>query len=241
MHESPARDKPVEYAVDGVLHYAKHLAKHYTVLAVAVSGSTRSSMKVSNFLIPAGSQEVKDLVNESGALVHDILPYDDYYRLASFDTDVAKKRHADLLAFSKERHELIWTKAKISEEDKPLLVSGTLIALMNATFMKTFNAVQILGFLYRLLTFQEFISRTINPLIPLVALFRVTLFSKTAVLDCNPLQLEFATGDFIRFDGSQQCRHRSCVSPAVLLHTLALKHRMWHFSHQFCKSFFYSD
>ena len=26
-HESPARDKPVEYAVDGALHYAKHLAK----------------------------------------------------------------------------------------------------------------------------------------------------------------------------------------------------------------------
>ena len=53
-HESPACNKPVEYAVDGVLHYAKHLAKHYTVLAVAVSGSTTSSMKVSNFLIPAG-------------------------------------------------------------------------------------------------------------------------------------------------------------------------------------------
>ncbi|MDR2173471.1 MAG: N-6 DNA methylase [Burkholderiales bacterium] len=140
-HESPARDKPVDYAVDGVLHYARHLARHYTVLAVAVSGATVSSMKVSNFLIPAGSAEVKELVNESGIAVTDIIPYDDYYRLASFDPDVAKKRHSDLLAFSKELHELIWTKAKISEEDKPLLVSGTLIALMNAAFMKTFDAL----------------------------------------------------------------------------------------------------
>jgi type I restriction enzyme M protein len=140
-HESPARDKPVEYAVDGVLHYTKHLAKHYTVVAVAVSGTTFSSMKVSNFLVPAGSTEAKELVNESGLQVADIIPYDDYYRLASFDPDVAKKRHSDLLAFSKELHELIWTKAKISEEDKPLLVSGTLIALMNATFMKTFSAL----------------------------------------------------------------------------------------------------
>lgn len=140
-HESPARDKPVEYAVDGALHYAKHLAKHYTVLAVAVSGATASSMKVSNFLIPAGSTEAKELVNESGVPVTDIISYDDYYRLASFDPDVAKKRHSDLLAFSKELHELIWTKAKISEEDKPLLVSGTLIALMNAPFMKTFGAL----------------------------------------------------------------------------------------------------
>lgn len=140
-HESPARDKPVEYAVDGVLHYAKHLAKHYTVLAVAVSGATASAMKVSNFLVPAGSAEAKELVNESGVPVRDIISYDDYYRLASFDPDVAKKRHSDLLAFSKELHELIWTKAKISEEDKPLLVSGTLIALMNAPFMKTFGAL----------------------------------------------------------------------------------------------------
>jgi type I restriction enzyme M protein len=99
------------------------------------------AMKVSNFLVPAGSSGAKELVNESGILVADIIPYDDYYRLASFDPDVAKKRHSDLLAFSKELHELIWTKAKISEEDKPLLVSGTLIALMNATFMKTFSAL----------------------------------------------------------------------------------------------------
>jgi hypothetical protein len=138
-HESAARDRPVEYAVDGVLHYAKHLAKHYTVLAIGVSGSTASSMKVSNFLVPAGGSDVKELVNESGLIVEGIIPYDDYYRLASFDPDVAKKRHSDLLAFSKELHELIWTKAKISEEDKPLLVSGTLIALMNAPFMKTFS------------------------------------------------------------------------------------------------------
>ena len=59
-HESPARDKPIEYAVDGALHYAKHLAKHYTVLAVAVSGATASSMKVSNFLVPAGGTEAKE-------------------------------------------------------------------------------------------------------------------------------------------------------------------------------------
>ncbi|GAB59793.1 HsdM family class I SAM-dependent methyltransferase [Rheinheimera nanhaiensis] len=140
-HQSPTFDKPVEYAVDGALHYAKHLAKQYTVLAVAVSGSTASAMKVSNFLVPAGSTETKELVNESGASVQDIISYDDYYRLASFDPDVARKRHSDLLAFSKELHELIWTKAKISEEDKPLLVSGTLIALMNAPFMKTFGSL----------------------------------------------------------------------------------------------------
>jgi type I restriction enzyme M protein len=140
-HVSQGKDKPIEYAVDGALHYARHLAKHYTVIAVAVSGSTSSSMKVSNYLMPAGIFEAKELSNEAGVIVNEILPFDDYYRLASFDPDVAKKRHADLLAFSKDLHELIWAKAKVSEEEKPLLVSGTLIALMNAAFMKTFGAL----------------------------------------------------------------------------------------------------
>jgi len=140
-HESAARDKPVAFAVDGVLHYAKHLAKHYTVVAVAVSGTTATSMKVSSFLIPSGTTHAKELTNEVGLPVKEIIPFDDYYRLASFDPDVAKKRHSDLLAFSRELHELIWAKAKVSEEDKPLLVSGTLIALMNSPFMKTFSAL----------------------------------------------------------------------------------------------------
>ena len=140
-HESSGRDKPVDYAVDGVLHYAKHLAKHYTVVAVAVSGTTPTSLKVSNFLIPAGGNEVKNLTNEAGVVVDTIIPFNDYYRLASFDPDVAEKRHSDLLDFSKELHELIWTKAKISEEEKPLLVSGTLIALMNSTFQQTFSTL----------------------------------------------------------------------------------------------------
>lgn len=140
-HESSERDKPVDFAVDGVLHYAKHLAKDYTVLAVAVSGATKSAMKVSNFLVPCGTSDAKPLTNESGTVVDSIIPFEDYYRLASFDPDVARKRHEDLLAFSRELHEFIWTKAKVAEEDKPLLVSGTLIALMNSSFQKTFHAL----------------------------------------------------------------------------------------------------
>lgn len=67
-HESAARDQAVAYAVDGVIHYAKCLARHFTVVAVAVSGSTASSLKVSTFLVAAGSDVVKDLTNESGVL-----------------------------------------------------------------------------------------------------------------------------------------------------------------------------
>lgn len=139
FHESPELDKAKDYAVDGVLHYAKHLSKDYTVLALAVSGTSEDYTKISNYLIPCGTKEHKILTNEDGLEVKDILSFEDYYRLASFDPLVERKRHSDLLAFAKDLHELIWTAAKISEEDKPLLVSGTLIALMNQPFLNSFK------------------------------------------------------------------------------------------------------
>lgn len=138
-HESKNRDNPKDYAVDGVLHYATHLSKEYTVLAIAVSGTTDDSLLINNYLMPCGSSSFKELTNESGKQVNEILPFEDYYRLSAFDPEVEKKRHQDLISFAKELHEFIWTTAKISEEDKPLLVSGTLISLMNQSFAKSFQ------------------------------------------------------------------------------------------------------
>lgn len=138
-HQSKNLDKPKEFAVDGIIHYAKHLAKEYSVLAIAVSGMTEDSLITSNFLFPCGISSYNHLVNENDTLVDKIVSFDDYYRLSSFDPNVERKRHQDLISFAKELHEFIWTAAKISEEDKPLLVSGTLIALMNKPFLKSFK------------------------------------------------------------------------------------------------------
>ncbi|SER99661.1 N-6 DNA methylase [Pseudomonas sp. NFPP19] len=138
-HVSSSLQKIKDYAVDGVLHYAKHLSKDYSVLAIAVSGTTNDSLLISNYLIPCGSALHKDLVNESDTIVKRIIPFDDYYRLAAFDPEVERKRHQDLIAFAKDLHEFIWTTAKIPEEDKPLLVSGTLISLMNQPFLNSFK------------------------------------------------------------------------------------------------------
>jgi len=77
-HESSNRDKPVEYAIDGVLHYAKRLSKSYNVIAVAVSGQTKSGLKVSNFLYPKGTNQPKDLTNKSGKVIKSIVSLDDY-------------------------------------------------------------------------------------------------------------------------------------------------------------------
>lgn len=138
-HQSKELDKPKDYAVDGVLHYAQYLSKEFSVLAIAASGMTKDSLQISNFLVPCGSDSYKILTNEKQVEVKTIVSFDDYYRLSAFDPDVERRRHQDLLAFAKELHEYIWTAAKISEEDKPLLVSGTLIALMNQPFLNAFK------------------------------------------------------------------------------------------------------
>lgn len=139
-HESPNLDNPVEFAVDGVLHYAKQLSKSYNVIAVAVSGQTKASLKISNFIFPKGAATHKDLVNKAGKKIQSIVSLEDYIEHGTFDQDVARKRHNDLMEFSRELHNFMRDHAKLTESEKPLLVSGTLIALKNKAFAKSYDA-----------------------------------------------------------------------------------------------------
>lgn len=139
QHESPNRDKVAGYAVDGAIHYARFLAKSFNVIALAASGQTESGLKISTFLYPKGAATYKDFTNESGVPVTEILPFEDFVRLGSFDPTVQKNRHDDLMEFSKELHDFMRDHAKLTESEKPLLVSGTLIALRNTAFAKVFD------------------------------------------------------------------------------------------------------
>lgn len=60
-HVSSDRSRPVEFAVDGVLHYARFLSRKYTVVAVAASGMTREQLKISTFLFSVGADTEKCL------------------------------------------------------------------------------------------------------------------------------------------------------------------------------------
>ncbi|ALX04137.1 restriction endonuclease [Aeromicrobium erythreum] len=138
-HESANRDKPVDFAVDGVLHYARFLSPRYTVIAIAVSG-TRSSNLWSFFLMPKGETQPKVLVAPSGAEVDSLIPMDDLIRAASFDPMVHQRRERDLILFSQQMHEFMRNEAEMSEQEKPLAVAGTLIALSNDVFARTYDA-----------------------------------------------------------------------------------------------------
>jgi len=139
QHESEDHDKPKEYAVDGALHYAAHLSRSYNVIALAVSGQRKSQLRVSAFIHPKNATTWKPLKTKSGKKVDDILPLDDFIEHGTFDPQVAKQRHDDLMAFSRELHEFMRDHAKLTESEKPLHVSGTLLALRNKAFAKSFG------------------------------------------------------------------------------------------------------
>lgn len=138
-HESENHNKPKDYAVDGVLHYSKKLSKFYNVVSIAVSGQTKSELKISTFIQPKELDKAKPLTNKSGKKIKSILSLEDFIQHGTFDPDVARKRHDDLMAFSRELHDFMRDHAKLTESEKPLLVSGTLIALKNKPFAKSFD------------------------------------------------------------------------------------------------------
>jgi type I restriction enzyme M protein len=139
MHESPSLDRPISHAVDGVLHYAKALSKDFNVIAIAASGSTLSELKVSTYIHPKQHEQPKRLTNETGKLVSDFLPLNDYLRLSTYDPAVQARRLNDLMSFSVILHNFMRDHAKLTENEKPLLVSGTLIALRSKAFRISYD------------------------------------------------------------------------------------------------------
>lgn len=138
-HETENHDNPRDFAVDGAIHYAAHLSKSYNVIALAVSGQRKSQLRVSVFIHPKNAPTCKPLKTKSGKKVDDILTLDDFIEHGTFDPQVAKQRHEDLMAFSRELHEFMRDHAKLTESEKPLHVSGTLLALRNKAFAKSFG------------------------------------------------------------------------------------------------------
>lgn len=127
------------YAVDGVLHYAQRLSKEFNVIAVAVSGETKSSTTISTYLVAKGASSFKELCTKEQKRVDELIRWQDYIEHATYDPTVQRMRFDELMAFSRDLHDFMRDHAKLTESEKPLMVSGTLIALRNKAFIKSYN------------------------------------------------------------------------------------------------------
>lgn len=143
VEDDDARSRRLQrFAVDGALHYAKALSREFNVIAVAVSGESKRAVQVSTYLWPKGGAKPKVLTAKGGAQIDGLIPWVDYIENATFDPSVQKLRFDELMAFASELHEFMRDHAKLTESEKPLLVSGTLIALRNKAFAASYGLHQ---------------------------------------------------------------------------------------------------
>lgn len=134
-HESKKRDKPKEYAVDGVLHYAEKLRREYDIIAIAVSGANTNELRVSTFSWHKNAAKYKD-ENTSK-----LLPVNDYLKLFDNESFAENIKNIDIIQkavfLNEEFHAY-----SVTENGRCTIVSAILIGLLDNTFKKSYSTYE---------------------------------------------------------------------------------------------------
>lgn len=135
-HSSEKLNKPNDFAIDGVLYYAKFLKSDYNVIAVAVSGTNINNMKVDTFYWMKGQDDYTKLVKAKDI----ILEPKNYLELIkgnklqkAYSLDEIRNTAIDMHNFLRE--------IKVTEAHKPIFIAGILIALNDEDFSKTYSSL----------------------------------------------------------------------------------------------------
>lgn len=134
FHESPNRNKIKDYAVDGVLHYAKALSKAYEVIAIAVSGETNEELIISHFLWKKGLDSYEELVEDK-----QLLPIDSYLHLFANEQFSDNLRNVDIVSKAIELNEE-YNSYSIPEQTRNTMVSAMLLSLIHDPFRLAYEA-----------------------------------------------------------------------------------------------------
>ena len=140
-HASDSLNNPKDFAVDGALHYANHMCRSYNVLAIAVSGQTIEEAKISCYIVRKGKYNKFDpLIDKFGNQIERILGFNNFFEIFIYDPAIHAQKERDVLDFSKDLHNFIRDYAHISDTEKPLVVSGILLALQGNVYFKTYES-----------------------------------------------------------------------------------------------------
>jgi len=137
--QAPTATDVSTFAVDGVLHYAKHVAKSRNVIAIAVSGTKKTSLRVSTYRHLKGVEKAEHLRDRTGSAVERLRTVADLIELFRFDPAVVKTNIERLVAHTRFVHNFLRDYAKVTEPEKPLVVSAVLLALRHAPFLAAWN------------------------------------------------------------------------------------------------------
>jgi len=141
-HQSTNCDNPKDFAVDGVLHYAKALSVEFDVIAIAVSGQTEQELLVSHYIWKKG--EEKPTENKADKR---LLSINDYLKLFNNEQFADNLRNVDIIQkaiYLNEEYQAY----SITEMTRCTMVSAILLSLLHEPFRisyKTYSTSESLG------------------------------------------------------------------------------------------------
>jgi len=141
-HRSQKLDSPKDYAVDGVLHYAKALSAQFDVVAIAVSGQTEQELLVSHFVWK--KEETTFIENREDKK---LLSVNNYLKLFNNEQFADNLRNVDIIQkaiFLNEEYQAY----SITETTRCTMVSAILLSLLDNPFRisyKTYSTAENLG------------------------------------------------------------------------------------------------
>jgi type I restriction-modification system DNA methylase subunit len=132
-HKSANLDKPQDYAVDGVLHYAKTLSQEFDVVAIAISGQTEQELEVSHFL---WKKQKKNYIEKTDKK---LLSINDYIKLFDNEQFAEKLKYTNIVLRAIELNEE-YNNYSIPEQDRNTMVSIILLSLLHQPFRDSFSS-----------------------------------------------------------------------------------------------------
>ncbi len=133
-HQSDNLNKPKDYAIDGVLYYAKYLKVSFNVIAVAISGTDINSIKVNTFYWVKGQSDYIELLKAKDI----ILEPENYLRLVNGEKVQKEYSLEGVNQTAINMHESLRIN-KMTEKLKPLFVAGILLALQDKDFCNDYD------------------------------------------------------------------------------------------------------
>jgi len=131
----PDNQKNIQnYAVDGALWYGSFLQKDFNVFAIGVSGTTNQNIEIESYFLSKGSNNRKFFGNN-------ILKFYEYEKFLRKEELIGSIDENKLKKTANELNNLMRDEFKLSEEEKPLLISSIFIALKDINFRVTFNKI----------------------------------------------------------------------------------------------------
>lgn len=139
-------DDVKNYAVNGALFYAKHLAKHSSykkVIAFGISGDEKKH-RISPIYVDE-TEYYRELPDVESFITFSHSNIDEYYirEILHEETD-EDKEISEILKDAAELHEGLRNYGSLKDIDKPLIVSGILLALREAEF-RNFSIDELTG------------------------------------------------------------------------------------------------